>query len=132
MLAKMVVPANSKVVLVTATIGVARGDGKEKWDSDSDASFHMYHTQARITSYKKVPAGTTVEVTDGTTLPVDGFGTIEMDLDQLSIETKPVKMVSVAIVPGFSRNLLSTHQAVNHRRNSYWTVFHYHFYIHEL
>ena len=34
------------------------------------------HTQVGITAYKKVPAGTTVEVADGTIMPVDRFGTI--------------------------------------------------------
>ena len=34
-----------------------------------------------MTAYKKAPAGATVEVADGTVLPVDGFGTAEVDLD---------------------------------------------------
>ena len=72
----------------------------------------MSHTQARVTAYKKAPPGTTVEVTDGTILPVDGFGTIEVDLDQPGTTTKPVKMVAVAYVPGLSWNLLSTRKAV--------------------
>ena len=63
-------------------------------------------------SYKKAPAGTTVEVVDGTTLPVNGFGTFEVDLDQPDTTPKPVKMVSVACVPGLSRNLLSTRRTV--------------------
>ena len=37
-----------------------------------------------------------VEVANGTILPVDGFGTIEVDLDQPDITTKSVKMVAVA------------------------------------
>ena len=53
-----------------------------------------------MTAYKKVPAETTVEVAGGTILPIDGFGTVEVDLDQPSTTTKPVKMVSVACVPG--------------------------------
>ena len=112
MLAKINVLENAEVGLVAASTGAARGDGKEECNSDSGASFHMSHTQAGITAYKKAPAGTTVEVADGTTLPVDGFGTVEVDLDQPGTTTKPVKMVSVAYVPGFSRNLLSTRKAV--------------------
>ena len=46
MLAKINVPANSDVGLVAATIGAARGDGKEEWHSDSGASLHMSHTRA--------------------------------------------------------------------------------------
>ena len=45
-LTKINVPASSEMGLVAATIGEARGDGKEEWDSDSGASFHiMSHTQ---------------------------------------------------------------------------------------
>ena len=108
MVAKINVAANSEVGLVQTTIGGARGGGKEKWDSDSGASFHMSHTQAGTTAYKTAPAGTTVEVADGTLLPIDGFGAVKVDLDQPDARTKPVKMVSVAYVRGLPRNLLST------------------------
>ena len=43
---------------------------------------------------------------------VDGFGRIEVDLDQPGRTTKMVKMDDVAYVPGLSRNLLSTVKAV--------------------
>ena len=105
-------PANAEVGLVAATTGASRGDGKEEWDSDSGASFLMSHTQAGMTAYKKAPVGTTVEVADETILPVEGFGTVEVDLAQPGTTTKPVKTVSVAYVPGLSRNLLSTRKAV--------------------
>ena len=111
-LAKMNVPANSEGGLVAATAGAARGDGKENWDSNIGASLYTSHTQAGMTSYKKAPSGTTVEVTDGTILPVDGFGIVEMYLDQPGDTTKPVKMVSVAYVPGLSRNLMSIRKTV--------------------
>ena len=55
-----------------------------------------------MTAYRKAPAVTTVEVADGTILPVDGFGTVEVDLDQPGTTTKPVKMASVGYVPGIS------------------------------
>ena len=42
----------------------------------------MSHTRAGVIAYKKEPAGTTVEVTNGTILPVDGFGAFEVDLVQ--------------------------------------------------
>ena len=95
MLAKLNVPANAEVGPVAATTGAARGDGKEKWDSDSGASFHVSHAQAGMTAYRKAPTGTTVEVAGGPIFPVDGFGTVEVDLDQPGTTTKPVKMVSV-------------------------------------
>ena len=65
-----------------------------------------------MTAYKKAPGGTTVEVADGTILPVDGFGTVEVDLDQPGTTTKPVKMIAIAYGPGLTRNLLSTRKAV--------------------
>ena len=92
--------------------GVACADRKEEWDSDSDASFHMSNIQAGMTTHKKVPAGTTVEVADDTILPVDGFGTVEMDLDQPGTTTEPVKRVSVGYVSRILRNLLSTRKVV--------------------
>ena len=68
-----------------------------------------------MTASKKAPAGATVEVADVTILPVDGFGTVELDLDQPGTTTEPVKMVSVVYVPGLSRDLLSTRKAVEQR-----------------
>ena len=59
-----------------------------------------HSTRAGMTAYKKAPAGTTVEVTGGTILQVDGFGTIEVDLNQTGTTTKPVKIVAVVHVPG--------------------------------
>ena len=112
MLAKIYVSANAEMGLVAATTGAARKGGKEEWDSDSGASFHMSHTQPGMIVYKKAPSGTAVEFADGTILPVDGFGTVEVDLDQPGTTTKPVKMVSVAYAPRLSWNLLSTRKAV--------------------
>ena len=81
-------------------------------NSDSGASIHKSHTQTVTTASKRVSAGTTVEVADGTILPIDGFGTVEVDLDQPGTTTKPVEMVSVVYVPGLLRNLPSTRKAV--------------------
>ena len=65
---------------VAATTGAARGNnGKEEWDPDSGATFHMPPTRAGMTAYKKAPAGTTVKVADETILPIDVFRTVEVD-----------------------------------------------------
>ena len=72
----------------------------------------MSHTHTGTTSYKKASPGTMVEVADGNNLQVDGSGTNEVDPDQQSSTTKPVKMITVVCVPGISRNLLSTLKAV--------------------
>ena len=107
MLAKINIPTNDEVGLVAATTGAARGDGKKYWDLDPGASFHISHTQAGMNAYKKAPAGTVVQVADGIIFPVDGFKTVEVDLDQSGTRPKPVKVVAVAYVPGLLRNLLS-------------------------
>ena len=112
MLAKLTVPAVPEVRAVTAMVGTARGDRKKEWKSDSGGTFHMLHTRAGMSAYKKATPGMNVEIADGNILPVDGFGRVEMDLDQPGHTTKMVKMNDVAYVPGFSRNLLSTVKAV--------------------
>ena len=112
MLAKLAVPVVPEVRAVTAMVGAARSDRKEEWESDSGATFHMSHTRAGMSAYKKASPGTNVEIADGNILPVDGFGRIEVDLDQPGHTTKMVKMNDVAYVPGLSRNLLSTVKAV--------------------
>ena len=111
-LAKLTVPAVPGVRSVAAMMGVARGDRKEEWESDSGATFHMSHACAGMSAYKKASPGTTVEIADGNILPVDGFGRIEVDLDQPGHTTKMVKMDDVAYVPGLSRNLLCTIKSV--------------------
>ena len=73
----------------------------------------MSHTRAGMSAYKKASPGTNVEIADVNILPVNGFGRIEVDLDQPGHTTKMVKMDDVAYVPGLSRNLLSTIKAVN-------------------
>ena len=112
MLAKLTVPAAPEVRAVAAMMGAARSDRKEEWESDSGATFHMSHTRAGLSAYKKASPGTDVEIADGNILPVDGFGRTEVDLDQPGNTTKIVKMDDVAYVPGLSRNLLSTVKAV--------------------
>ena len=97
---------------VAAIVGTARGDRKEEWESDSGATFHMSHTHAGMSAYKKASPGTNVEIADGNILPVDGFWRIEVDLDQPGHTTKMVKMDDVAYVLGLSRNLLSTVKVV--------------------
>ena len=108
MLAKLTVSAVLEVRAVAAMVGAARGDRKEEWESNSAATFHMTHTRAGMIAYKKASTGTNVENADGDILPVDGFGRIEVDLDQPGHTTKMVQMDDIAHVPGLSRNLLST------------------------
>ena len=112
MLAKLTVPVVPEVRAVAAMVGAARSDRKEEWESDSGATFHISHTRAGMSAYKKASPGTNVEIADGNILPVDGFGRIEVDLDQPGHTTKIVKMDYVAYVPGLSWNLLSTVKAV--------------------
>ena len=76
--------------------------------------FHMSHTRAGMTAYKKASPVTTVEVADENILPVDGFETIEVDLDQPGNTTKLVRMGAVTYMPGLSRNLLPTLEPMGH------------------
>ena len=113
--AKLNVPASSEVAPTVAMIKAARRDGKEEWESDSGAKFHMLtYTRAGMTAYKKASQGVTVVVADGNILSVDGFRTVETDVDQPGTKTKPVKVVTVAYVRRLSRNFLSTHKAEDH------------------
>ena len=112
MLAKLTVPAVPEVRAVAAMVGAAHGDRKEEWEPDSGATFHMSHTRAGMSAYEKASPGTNVEIADGNILPVDGFGRIEVDMDQPGHTTKMMKMGDVAYVPGLSRNLLSTIKTV--------------------
>ena len=80
---------------MAAMVGTARGDRKEEWESDSGATFHMSHSRAGMSAYKKASPGTTVEIADGNILPVDGFVRIEVDLDQPGHTTKMVKIDDV-------------------------------------
>ena len=82
MLAKLTVPVVPEVRAVAAMVGATRGDKKEEWESDSGATFHMSHSRAGMSAYKKASPGTTVEIADGNVLSVDVFGRIEVDLDQ--------------------------------------------------
>ena len=115
MLAKLTVPAVPEVRVVAAKVGTARTDRKGEWESDSGATFHMSHTRAGMSAYKKALPGTNVEIADGNILPVDEYGRFEVDLDQPGHTARMVKMDDVAYVPGLSRNLLSTIKAVEQR-----------------
>ena len=76
MLANLTVPAVPEVRAVVAMVEEARGDRKEEWDSDSGTTFHMSHTRAGMSAYKKASSGTTIDIADGNILPVDGLGRI--------------------------------------------------------
>ena len=73
MLARLTVPVVPEVRGVTAMVGAARSVTKEEWESDSGATFHMSHTRAGRSAYKKASPGTNVEIADGNILPVDRF-----------------------------------------------------------
>ncbi|CAN0431320.1 unnamed protein product, partial [Ascophyllum nodosum] len=69
---------SGRCYILAAMVGAAHSDRKEKWESDSGATFHMSHTRAGMFAYKKASPGTNVEIADGNILPVDGFGRIEV------------------------------------------------------
>ena len=53
MLEKLNVPTSSEVGPMAAMTRVAGRGRKEEWESDSGATFHMSHTCAGMTAYKK-------------------------------------------------------------------------------
>ena len=116
MLAKLTVSAVLEVRAVAVMMGAGRGDRKEEWEPDSGATFHMSHTRAGMSPYKEASPGTNVEIADGNILPVNGFGRVEVDLDQPGHTTMMVKMDDVAYVPELTRNLLPTIKAVEQWR----------------
>ena len=52
-LAKLTVPAVPEGRAVAAKVGAARGDRKEEWESNSGAKFHLSHTRAGMSAYRK-------------------------------------------------------------------------------
>lgn len=48
MSAKLVMPENPVVGLLTAMAGVARGGSKEEWESDSGATIHISYDNVGI------------------------------------------------------------------------------------
>ena len=69
MLAKLTVPVVPEVRAVAAMVGAARSDREEEWESGSGATFHISHTRAGMSAYKKASPGTNVEIADGNILP---------------------------------------------------------------
>ena len=112
MLTKLDVSTTFEERSMAAMTGAACRGSKEKWESESSATFHMSDTRVGRTAYKKASPRTTVEVADGNILPKDGFGTVEVDLDQPGNRTELGKMGAVAYMPGLSRNRLSILKAV--------------------
>ena len=78
---KLNVAENFEVGPIAVMMAAARGGSKEKWELYVCAAFHMPHTHAGMAEYKKVFSWTAFEVADGNILPVDGLGTIEVNLD---------------------------------------------------
>ena len=79
MLAKLNVPAISEVGPMAEMMGAARVGSEEECESDSGPAFHMPHTRAGMTAYKKASPRTTAQVADGNILPVYGFWRLEVN-----------------------------------------------------
>ena len=65
-----------------------------------------------MTEYKRASPETTVEVADGNILPVNGLGTLEVNLDLIRPSWRGLSVV--AYVLGLSRNVLPTLKTVEH------------------
>ena len=85
-------------------------EGCESWNADSDSTEHITPDATALTEYKPAAPGNMVEVSDKTMLPVQGYGGLTLELQQLGGLTA-VTLPKVAHVPALGRSLLSTRRA---------------------
>ena len=85
-------------------------EGCENWNADSGSTEHITPDATALTEYKPAALGNMVEVADKTMLPVQGYGGLTLELQQLGGLTA-VTLPKVAHVPDLGRSLLSTRRA---------------------
>ncbi|CAN0408376.1 unnamed protein product, partial [Ascophyllum nodosum] len=94
-----------------------KGNGKsgsgERWISDSGATENMTPDPTGFERYETAPPGRTVEMGDGTLLPVAGYGDLRLKIEQDDADggqTRDLVLRRAAHVPGLRHNLLSAAQ----------------------
>ena len=85
----------------------------ERWISDSGATENMTLDPTGFERYETAPPGRTVEMGDGTLLPVAGYGDLRLKIKQDDADgghTRDLMLRRAAHVLGLRRNLLSAAQ----------------------
>ncbi|CAM9808817.1 unnamed protein product, partial [Ascophyllum nodosum] len=85
----------------------------ERWISDSGATEHMTPDPTGFERYETALPGRTVEMGDGTLLPVAGYGDLRLKIEQDDADggqTRDLMLRRAAHVPGLRHNLLSAAQ----------------------
>ena len=62
-----------------------RGHLLKEWQLDSDATEHVTPDGTGMADYTPVKPGTTLEIADGTFVPVKGFGDIDVIIRQMGV-----------------------------------------------
>ena len=85
----------------------------ERWISDSGATENITPDLTGFERYEIAPPGRTVEMGDGTLLPVAGYGDLPLKIEQDDADgghTRDLTIRRAAHVPGLRHNLLSAAQ----------------------
>ena len=114
MLAKIRVdkPAGAGLWACNDTDATVSGSG-ERWISDSGATENMTPDPTGFEKYETAPPGRTVEMGDGTLLPVAGYVDLRLKIEQGDVDggqTRDLVLRRAAHVPGLRHNLLSAAQ----------------------
>ena len=105
-------PAGAGLWACDDTDATVSGSG-ERWISDSGATENMTPDPTGFERYETAPPGRTVEMGDGTLLPVAGYGDLRLKIEQDDADggqTRDLVLRRAAHVPGLRHNLLSAAQ----------------------
>ena len=105
-------PAGAGLWACDDTDATVSGSG-ERWISDSGATENMTPDPTGFKRYETAPPGRTVEMGDGTLLPVAGYGDLRLKIEQDDADggqTRDLLLRRAAHVPGLRHNLLSAAQ----------------------
>ena len=105
-------PAGASLWACDDTDATVSGSG-ERWISDSGMTENMTPDPTGFERYQTAPPGRTVEMGDGTLLPVAGYGDLRLKIEQDDADggqTRDLVLRRAAHVPGFRHNLFSAAQ----------------------
>ena len=105
-------PAGADLWACDSTDATVSGNG-ERWTSDSRATETMTPDPTGFERYESAPPGRTVEMGDGTLLPVAVYEDLRLKIEQDDVDggqTRDLMLRRAAHVPGLRHNLLSAAQ----------------------